>query len=128
LRIVGYKDLAIAVRVVFVLGSDVTIGRENDEAAVRTDVAHGRSESAGTISELDDEWVRSWTRCLGRNGGKRATDQRSHDYGAQKPENLLHEFLRNTDADTSRLDALGELSSVAVKSIIAATGDKERPF
>jgi len=42
---------------------------------------------------------------------------------------LFHEFLRNKDADTSRLDALGELSSVDTgESIIAATGDKERPF
>jgi len=65
---------------------------------------------------------------LGRNGDKRATDQHSHDDGVQ-PETLFHEFLRNKDADTSRLDALGELSSVDTgESIIAATGDKERPF
>jgi len=41
---------------------------------------------------------------------------------------LFHEFLRNKDADTSRLDALGELSSRTGESIIAGTGVKERPF
>jgi hypothetical protein len=46
--------------------------------------------------------------------------QHRHDDGAQEPENLLHRFLRNNnkDADTSRLDALGELSSVASESIM----------
>jgi hypothetical protein len=54
---------------------------------------------------------------LGRNGDKRAPNQHRHDDGAQ-PETLFHEFLRNKDADTSRLDALGELSSVGTDESI----------
>jgi hypothetical protein len=48
---------------------------------------------------------------LGRDGGKRPGGEDSHDTGAHKPENLLHEILRDKDVDNNRLDALGELKS-----------------
>ena len=127
LRVIQQKDLAIAIGIIAgssFLGRDIAIRNENDEAAIGADVAHSGVESRSWIrSYLDDEWIGRWARRLGRDGGKRATDQSRHYTGAQKPENLLHRFLRNKNADTSRLDAIGELSSVErVKRIIAATG------
>jgi hypothetical protein len=40
LRVIGDEDLAIAVGVIFVLGSDITIGSENYKAPVCSDVTH----------------------------------------------------------------------------------------
>ena len=131
LRVIGQEDLTIAVRVILVLCCYVAVGSKNDEAAVCSYITRDRVESRGwSGSKLDGEWVGSRARRLGRNGGKRTTHKRRHDDGAQEQENLLHRFLRNNnkDADTSRLDALGELSSHTGESIIAATGVKERPF
>jgi hypothetical protein len=45
LGVVGNEDLAIAVGIVFVLGSYVTIRSENDKAPVGADVAHVGGEA-----------------------------------------------------------------------------------
>jgi len=59
---------------------------------------------------LDYKRIRRRTRGLSHCREKCTTGEREQDDSARKPERLLHEFLRNKDADTSGLDALGELS------------------
>jgi len=57
LCVIGDEDLAIAVGVVFILGSDVTVRSENYEAPVSADIARRGVESKRAGSELNGEWV-----------------------------------------------------------------------
>ncbi len=93
----------------------ITIRLENNETAIGSHVLRKRVEADWRMSvELrlkgSGVGLETWA-----STDASAPADRSQDDGAQEPESLLHKFLRNKDADTSGLDALGELSSTQVK-------------
>jgi hypothetical protein len=119
LCIVDQKNLAIPVSVVLALTvsrgntrGNIAVRLEHGKATVCGEVAHKRiKKRRRRVGQLNGESIGRRTRCLSLNRRECTTGEREHDDSAQKPESFLHEFLRNKDADTSGLDALGELSS-----------------
>ena len=82
---------------------------------------------------MNNKRLRGCARRLGWDGVKRANTERKHDYGAKRVKSLLHEFLQNEDADTSRLDAHGSLSSgtkpgAGIEVSFLTPGDKKNGY
>ena len=93
------------------LGRYVPVRLKNHKTTISAYVSCIGTKPGWAGSQLNNKGLRRSARRLGSDSVKRANTERKHDNGAKRVKGLLHEFLQNEDADTSRLDAHGSLSS-----------------